>query len=888
MRFFEKKVNYKFKILLLISIVLLSIIFLFPKKYLKENLAQNIRIYTCQPNFTNITHDTAFKIKRLFFGFVNTIRKGCKYEKLVINISYKNFEKIKEDRKLALKLGNLTKPREVPGSIIFKNKKYRSDIRLKGDLANHWAVNKQWSLRIELKNGESINGMKEFSITKLAERNFPDNLIISNQFKRLKIITPEFKIYKTQVNGQNWGLMIAEEQFSNVFLENRKLKDGLIFKFTNEADFKIRNYLEKKNILPRTILMNKQGKVEVDVYNKKKLNKINFLNNQRSIIRSINESLNSNKDNLYKSRIVGQFFDEKKMANLLANVLVFNSIHTLYSNNVRFYLNPYNLIIEPIPTDNVYNLSPKNSEFYKKELKKEIKEYANVNYIYKLLFSKKSFKQEYNNSLKEIYLNLKNIKRDSVEICKNFDKYCEKIINFQDLEKNILKLIELGDTILPVSDSIKKPKKNVLKKKISTNLDELDAIKIYNNYIYARLFDNYLKVYNNTLDKIILNDIVLYQDNNTKKCNAYRPENCTIKKYNLNISLNNEEEILHNKIDLKNAKNVVWAKINGNVKNQNFNYVLNNENKNFDEINIIKQKTSYNKQLKNLKNQTYIIKGKIIISEPIILPKNFDLKIEPGSELIFEENAYIYLNGGNLNIDGKTETIKLLPKEKNWKGIYVNNSKKSSIIRNATISSTNNFEHKGIYLTGGINFYNSNVEISNTNILNSECEDAINIINSKFKLTNTRIINSSSDGIDSDFSNGIIKNSYFEKIGGDAIDTSGSRISIINTKINNVTDKGLSAGEKSEIYLENFFVNAARFGLVSKDLSKVNGKKISITNSDELDILAFEKKMHYGPGFINLDNVSSNNKILSQKNSSIVIDKKLIKNKTFNPKKFYQ
>ena len=76
-----------------------------------------------------------------------------------------------------------------------------------------------------------------------------------------------------------------------------------------------------------------------------------------------------------------------------------------------------------------------------------IKELKNVNFIFKSLFAKKNFKQEYINSLKEIQLNLKNIKKDSLEICKNFDKYCEKIINFQDLEKNIFKLIELGDTI---------------------------------------------------------------------------------------------------------------------------------------------------------------------------------------------------------------------------------------------------------------------------------------------------------------------------------------------------------------------------------------------------------------------------------------------------------
>ena len=87
--------------------------------------------------------------------------------------------------------------------------------------------------------------MKTFSITKLIERQFPDNLIIANQFERLSLYSPKFKIYKVVVNGKKWGLMIAEEQFSNVFLENRKLKDGLVFKLTNSSDPKINKLLGK-------------------------------------------------------------------------------------------------------------------------------------------------------------------------------------------------------------------------------------------------------------------------------------------------------------------------------------------------------------------------------------------------------------------------------------------------------------------------------------------------------------------------------------------------------------------------------------------------------------------------------------------------------------------
>lgn len=882
MSLYKSNKKYKIKLLFLISLVFLLIFIFFPKKNWKENLAQNIRIYTCQPNFTTVDDNQNFKIKRLFYGFLNSIKNGCKYENLKINVSFKNFDNIKEDRQIALNYGVLTNPREVPATIVYKNKKYRSDVRLKGDLANHWGVNKQWSLKVELKDGKSINGMKEFSITKLIERRFPDNLIISNQFIRHGLISPKFKIYKTNVNGQNWGLMIAEEQFSNVFLENRKLKDGLIFKLSNEANPKISIYLKKQNIKQRKLFLNKQDKLEIDIFNKKKINQYKYLQDQETLIRSIKEKLNSNEDYDEKSILVKKYFNVNKLAKLLANVVVFDTFHTLGLMNIRFYLNPYNLVIEPIPTDNYYNLASNNTLDY-------IKKLESLNIIFRALYNDENFKNEYNISLLEIKSNLKKIKKDSNQICKNFENYCKKIINFENIENHVLNLIKLGDDIFPKLDSKKNKKNKIDFSKISTTNKELAALKIYNDYIYARLFDDYLKVYNNTLDEIKLKNLIFYFSNSLNKCKIYNKKNCDIKKYDLNIYLNNTPEISYKKIQLNldDKENIVWAEINGKIKNENFNYFTRIENQKFDEDALNKPEVYNNKYLTNLKNGTFFISGKLFVNEPIIVPKNYNLNVESGSELIFNENSYIYLNGGSLNLDGKNKLIKLAPSGEFWGGIYVNNSPRLSKINNAKIISTKNFEHEGIFLTGGLNFYKSDVEISNSVILNNKCEDAINIINSKFKLSNSQIINSISDGLDSDFSSGFINNTVFENIGGDAIDTSGSKISIIDTEIYNAEDKGLSAGEKSEIYVENFKIDSSKFGLVSKDLSKVSGKKISITNSIEFDVVAFEKKMHYGPGFIDINEVKSNGKILSQKNSIIVINNKKIASESFDSKKFY-
>ena len=67
--------NFKIKLIFLFLIILLLIFAISPKKDFKENLAQNFRIYTCQPNFTNHDDSQLFKIKRIINGAINYFKK---------------------------------------------------------------------------------------------------------------------------------------------------------------------------------------------------------------------------------------------------------------------------------------------------------------------------------------------------------------------------------------------------------------------------------------------------------------------------------------------------------------------------------------------------------------------------------------------------------------------------------------------------------------------------------------------------------------------------------------------------------------------------------------------------------------------------------------------
>ena len=878
--------NYKIKLFLIISTLIVLSLLILPTKYFKENVTQNFRIYTCQPTFTEYNDSPKLKIARLYYGFINFIKNRCDYEKIKINIDLKSFEKIKNDRKRAINNGIITNPQKISASILHKGQKYKTKIKLKGDLPGHWILNKQWSLRIELENKKSINGMEKFSITKFIERGYPENLIISNQFKRLGLIAPNFKIYKVNINGEDWGLMLAEEHYSEVFYENRKLKDGLIFRLTNEASFFIKKLVLANNIQPNEILIKKQGNLEIDISNAKKINRFPHFKDHETLIKSVNVILNSDKKAEIKYNLVKKYFNIPKLAGLIANSLVFQTSHTLLSNNVRFYLNPYNLKIEPIPTDNNHE---KQKLLNKNDYKKYIVNITSDLNFFTLLFEDEIFINEYYKSLLKIKSDLPLIKDDARILCKNFDPFCNKKINFNQIEDRILKLIKLNKDVFP-NNELLNSKRNIKTDSINNYLtthEEHKALKISDTIVYARLFNNYLKVYNLTLETLKLNSINFYYDKiYNSKCKKFKRKDCDFNKIKVNVNLGTSlDEVISKDIEFMRSDNkkIIWAELFGNYKNEDFRYKVKIENDKFDDYNLITELYYTNKHLNNLEGKTYIIDGKFTINEPIIIPKNYNLMIKAGSELFFSQNAYIYLDQGTLVLDGEKKLIKLLPKNKSWGGIYVNNSLEKSIINNTYIEATHNFKHEGIFLTGGINFYKSNIEILNSKIINNQSEDSVNIIKSKFFIKNTLIKNSLSDGLDSDFSIGKIEETIFENIGNDAIDTSGSEIFIKDTKIYNVEDKAISAGEKSKIKIDSILVNLSRYGIVSKDLSNISGTDVTIRNSAIFDFMAFQKKMHYGPGFISINNVKSDNKIIAQKKSIIEINDKEIVSKVFNP-----
>ena len=876
----EKKTKNLLLIFLIIFLIILSLFSIIKKTGTLRNIAQELRIISCQPYLGKNAYTE--QIKNISLGFLNYLKKGCDYNYLKIKIKHEDFEIIKKIREKAILENILINSKYIPAEIIWQNKTYSAKLKLKGDLKTHWIHPKQWSFKITLKKGKSIMGLKEFSITRFEERQFPGNQKLAKKLAEDGIITPNFFPVKVNVNNINWGPMLIEEQYSDAYLELRGLKDSPIARFADSSKNTIARYLKeyfKKNNLKSmsSNYLTKSRKFRINIYNsevyKKKSSNINLI----SILKTINEITQIEN---YSIEDIEHHIDIQKFAKVLAVSLVYGDFHSMKEENMKYYINPYNIKIEPIPTDHIVNhqLFQNNNE-----MNNNIKNY--MSNFYFSLFKIKSFQENF-------FIELEKVGQD-INNSTILNNLCDKYINA--CLENISPLIAHANfNLLKTLDFTIFENKNTN----FVNIDEEREIlrKVYKNLyfkpndLYGRIYtDGEIHLYNLSPFEIDIKEIELkesfYSSGGDKKCKNIKINISKIissyngfdilKKINLNqeICLYQNIEIIYLRKD--GIKKVLKIYVEDNAYKPS-NFV---KNKKFASLpNFIKKN-----------KDTYIIpSGNWIIKEPLVISDNHSLIVEAGAIISFVEDSYIFIEKGNLIISGeKDNKVHLLPFEKSWGGIYVLNANKKSLISNAVIKGLDEFEHGSIKLTGSINFYNSSIDILNTEFSNSFSEDAINIVKSQFKINNTKFLNIKSDAIDSDFSNGLINNTLFYSIGGDGVDLSGSNINLRGSKFKNIADKSISVGENSKITINDIEIFNSGFGVVAKDGSIVDGFNIFISDSKIADVAAYRKKSFYNEAQININNLNHNNKIIIQEGSMGIINNKIIKTEKFNSEIFY-
>ena len=776
-------------------------------------------------SFLTILKKTPKVVNNILFG----VSRKEQIPDVYIDIKFKNFKKLIKDRDSALYRGIGYNYEKVKAEITFEGRKLKSNVRLKGQLLDHWRSKYRMSLRVKIKGDNTLFGYKEFSVHKPSARQHPYDQSFQDLQRNLGNISSKHSYINLYVNGEDWGIMNIEEHLTKEFLEKQKHKESLIIEFGNE----------KHDIYKRTVdNIYDEYRISDPYLNVNVLDKKKYINQKKyrkwfSYI---------SKEHL---KFENKLYDNESFTKSLFLSMIWNNMHSLYHQNSRYYFNPYNLKLYPITTDQSF-FSP-------------IKEKFILPKPYEKIVSSDLFKTRF----KENHKNVKKAILKSQVVIDKWQDYFPLDIKISSnvlLDNENIIFNNFHKFLIEKKESEKELKYNKIDEVLSKNLMD---------HIYAKHFDNgQIHIYNLTREKVKIKNIFI----DGKRLKGF--ESTIIEGQNpltyvpliINTSL---KGLYDNRIEIKTeifsfdrSFTLGFSHISNDIHNP---LLYSNE---LSEIEFLEKIDDNNYKVK---------KGTWYIKNPLFIKKN--LLIEKGTELVFNEKSYLIINGSLRVLGDKDNNVVLRSNNGYWKGIYVFESKEKSILKNVKILNVTFLKDGILDLTGSINFYKSDVKIIDSFFENSNAEDFLNIVHSEFILENVSINNSISDAFDSDFSTGTITGSSFFNISGDGIDFSGSKVSIKDTFFKNIRDKAISVGEESSLSVNNISVDSVGIGVASKDGSLVRLERSNFSNYNLNALMTYQKKSFYGNPSLIGKNVIFDSKedcCLRQIESNMKINDKII------------
>ncbi|MBM3144398.1 MAG: hypothetical protein FJ010_05365 [Chloroflexi bacterium] len=263
----------------------------------------------------------------------------------------------------------------------------------------------------------------------------------------------------------------------------------------------------------------------------------------------------------------------------------------------------------------------------------------------------------------------------------------------------------------------------------------------------------------------------------------------------------------------------------------------------------------------------------------LIIPEGYNLTIPGNTSLRFEEES-VFLTHGSIDILGSEDAPVLLTAQRDhWGGLVVLNAPEPSNWQYVNVEKMSGITDPGWVLTGGVTFYESAVDISFSTIGKNSTEDALNVVRSPFSFAYVEFRDTASDAFDGDFTTGSVTQCGFHDITGDALDVSGSDVTVIKSYFVNIGDKAISAGEKSDVVINDIDIRNVNIGIASKDLSSVFVDSAKIDGAIVAGLAAYIKKPQYGPASleaVEVEILNTETPTLCQTDSQLILNGEIV------------
>lgn len=798
-----------------------------------------------------------------FFAKESPLSKGeihytSQLEQITISLSLEDYERLQQKRKAALAAKVLLTDEKdlVPAKIIYQEQLVKSEIRLKGDWTDH-LIGDNWSFRVKLAKNKTLLGMRKFSLHHPKTRNYAGEWLFHKLMKKEGILSLQYHFVKVKLEvksptntiTKDLGIYALEEFFDKYLIERNQRKQGLILKIDEDPLWEERaNFRETElNGWELGYMQHfKYPEAKILPFSEASIVQDAGLSQQLAIGRRLF------KDYITGTKLISEVFDVELLAkyNVISNLL--GADHALIAHNFRVYYNPITALLEPVAFDGnagvkiYYPYLYRNGEkdpVYMAAYAKVVEEMSQSGYLEKALTFPKLAQTielmernfpEYKWDEK-IFLNNQYVLQQVLHPVNALNVFFEKqenrtmqlsVENHRKFPLQILGLTTTDGRKFGGSDE-----------EILIKGHTRETVTIQLNNAYERLFVNKKKRKSGfdlakDIEKIALNYRVL----GTKKVMTSPILPWT------------EQGI--------QASDVVLLKQKANLK-------------------------AYDFLLVDEEKRTIICKqGAWKLMSPLIIPAGYIFYMGGDTQIDLLHGDAMIISFSPVRFMGRTDApITFTSSNSRGGGLLVLTTKDTSIVEHCKFTQLSNSTKPGWVISGAVNFYQAPVKIRHSAFTKNRCEDALNIISTDFELEDVIFSDIYADAFDGDFVKGKIMNCFFENIGNDAIDVSNAAIKIENVLINLAGDKGLSAGENSQLWAKNCIIKQSEIGVASKDQSTIN-ISTSLLANNKLAFTAFQKKSEFGPAKIFADSIemkANNYDFLIEENSFLRYNQRIIK-----------
>ncbi len=740
---------------------------------------------------------------------------------LELLIKTKGMEKLQRKREQAFDRGLLITEKDdyVKAKMVDGHDTIPVRLRLKGDWLDHLKGNK-WSFRIKTRKGKKWNGMATFSIQNPMTRDFLSEWVFHRLLAQEDVLTTRYEFIHIKLNGQNLGLYVYEEHFDKHLPEYRKRREGPIVRFTEDG------FWERKLVDTRlkSNTMNKMPYFDAASVKPFKTNRTlrsETLKQQFLIAQDLMHTYKSGKQPF------AQVFDLDNTARYFALIDLTNAYHGMTWHNQRFYYNPVTALLEPIGFDGYGLTGPSplaGRPFLGYAQNETHKPHDFQDRLVAGFFYDPQFVAKYNQYLYR-FTSDAYIGAFFDSIISRLD-HLEAVIRkeFPDYQYNRNFLWNNARNIHALIFPVKEITLRAYRKEHSKEGHQLQMANFH--FLPLNIIGTGSKpgIMSDTLDQPYF--MGPYDKHLTAQ---YQFLDVAGKPGYVFYAIPGLDSLFE-------AKVMPWDLRKSTSPRQEL---------------FSRNTLGLHPMIKTSGNRVIVKAGNHTVSRDIIIPKGYKVVFEPGVRLNLIKRAKFISASPVKMIGNEDQPVRIWSSDRTANGFTVLQAAERSFLNYVAFDQLTTLDYKGWTLTGAVNFYESDVTITNCSFTNNDCEDGLNIIRSDLKIDNSLIAHAKFDGLDADFCTGTISGLYINQAGNDGLDFSGSVIKIQSSEIKGVKDKGISIGEDSKCKILETRIEAANIGIAAKDNSDVYIDRLDM-KSCKIGYAVFQKKAEFGPAAISI------------------------------------